>query len=54
MATFLTFEDIEAYKLARNLRKEILRFCRTLPKEETFLLRGSDYSIFEVSAGKHS
>ena len=39
MATFLTFEDIEAYKLARNLRKEISKFCNKLPKEEKFLLR---------------
>ena len=39
MATWTTFEEIEAYKLARELRKEIARFCRTLPKEEAYRLK---------------
>ena len=39
MATWTTFEDIEAYKLARALRKDISSFCKTLPKEETHRLK---------------
>jgi len=32
--TWTTFEDIEAYKLARALRKEVSRLCKSLPVEE--------------------
>jgi len=39
MASWTTFEEIEAYKLARELRKDISRFCKTLPKEETHRLK---------------
>ena len=39
MAGFKTFEEIEAYKLARELRKEVSRFCRRLPKEEEYRLK---------------
>lgn len=39
MAGFKTFEEIEAYKLARDLRKEIARFCKSLPKEEEYRLK---------------
>ena len=39
MTTWNTFEDIEAYKLARELRRDVSRFCRVLPKEETHRLK---------------
>ena len=39
MATWHSFEDMEAYKQARELRKEISRFCKTLPKEEVHRLK---------------
>ena len=38
MTTWTTFEDIEAYKLARDLRKQISEFCRGLPKREAHRL----------------
>ena len=34
-----TFETLECYKLARGLRKEISKFCKALPKEETHRLK---------------
>lgn len=39
MARWNTFEDIEAYSLARELRKRISGFCKRLPKEETHRLK---------------
>ena len=39
MAGFKSFEEIDAYKLARELRKEISRFCKSLPKEEEYRLK---------------
>lgn len=39
MASFKTFEEMEAYKLARGLRKEISKFCRTLPEEDKYRLK---------------
>jgi len=34
-----TFEDLACYQKARELRKDISRFCRRLPKEETYRLK---------------
>ena len=34
-----TFESLECYKLARELRKRISRLCRELPAEEKFKLK---------------
>ena len=34
-----TFEELECYKLARQLRKEVSRFCQTLPNEEKYRLK---------------
>ena len=34
-----TFEELECYKLARALRKNISRFCKSLPREETYRLK---------------
>lgn len=34
-----TFEELECYKLARELRKVISRFCKTLPREEEYSLK---------------
>ena len=34
-----TFEELECYKLARALRKNISRFCKGLPREETYRLK---------------
>ena len=39
MGSIKTFEDLEAYKLARELRKNISAFGKTLPKEETYSLK---------------
>ena len=39
MGSWKSFEEIEAYKLARELRKAISGFCRSLPKEETYRLK---------------
>ena len=39
MGSWKSFEEIEAYKLARALRRDISRFCRSLPKEETYRLK---------------
>ena len=33
-----TFEDLDVWKLARQLRKEIYRVTKTYPKEETYRL----------------
>ena len=38
MASFKTFEEIEAYRLARELRKELSIFCRRFPAEERYRL----------------
>ncbi len=34
-----TFEELECYKLARELRKAVSKFCKTLPKEEEYRLK---------------
>ena len=34
-----TFEELECYKLARELRKEVSGFCKTLPREEEYRLK---------------
>ena len=34
-----TFEELECYKLARQLRKEVSRFCKSLPSEERYRLK---------------
>ena len=39
MASWKSFEEIEAYKLAGELRQEISNFCRSLPKEEPYRLK---------------
>lgn len=39
MSTLMTFEDLDAYKKAREFRKEAANFCRTLPKEEAYRLK---------------
>ena len=39
MSTFTSFEELEAYKLARGLRKAISRFCKQLPREEEYRLK---------------
>lgn len=39
MGELQTFETLECYKLARELRREISKFCKTLPKEEVYRLK---------------
>lgn len=39
MASFNSFEDFDAYSWARELRKEISRFCKSLPKDEKYRLK---------------
>ncbi|MCF7817790.1 MAG: four helix bundle protein [Kiritimatiellales bacterium] len=34
-----TFEELECYKLARELRKAVSSFCKTLPRDETYRLK---------------
>ena len=34
-----TFEELECYRMARELRKEVSRFCKTLPHEEKYRLK---------------
>ena len=34
-----TFEELECYKLARQLRKEVSSFCKALPREEEYRLK---------------
>lgn len=34
-----TFEELECYKLARELRRSISKFCKTLPREEEYRLK---------------
>ena len=34
-----TFEELECYKLARELRKAVSKFCKTLPREEEYRLK---------------
>ena len=34
-----TFEELECYKMARQLRKEVSRFCKALPREEEYRLK---------------
>jgi len=34
-----TFEELECYKRAKELRKAISKFCKTLPKEEEYRLK---------------
>ncbi|MEN7973914.1 MAG: four helix bundle protein [Verrucomicrobiota bacterium] len=34
-----TFEELECYKLARELRKAVSKFCKTLPREEVYRLK---------------
>ena len=38
MSSFVSFEEIEAYKLARDFRKQICEFCHGLPKRESHRL----------------
>ena len=39
MSELKTFETLECYKLAREMRKEISIFCKTLPKQEEYRLK---------------
>ena len=39
MASIINLEGLEAYRAAREMRREFSRFCRTLPKEETYRLK---------------
>ncbi|MDB4377123.1 four helix bundle protein [Akkermansiaceae bacterium] len=39
MSELKTFESLECYKLAREFRKDISQFCKTLPREEAFRLK---------------
>ena len=34
-----TFEELECYKMSRQLRKEVSRFCKALPREEEYRLK---------------
>jgi four helix bundle protein len=34
-----TFEELECYKLARELRRSISKFCKTLSREEEYRLK---------------
>ena len=34
-----SFEELECYRLARELRQEVARFCKTLPQEEKYRLK---------------
>lgn len=34
-----TFEELECYKMARELRKAISKFCKTLPRAEEYRLK---------------
>lgn len=34
-----TFEELECYKLGRELRKAVSTFCKTLPREEEYRLK---------------
>jgi len=34
-----TFEEVECYKLGRELRKAVSKFCKTLPREEEYRLK---------------
>ncbi len=38
MMEIKTFEDLDVWKLARDLRKEIYKVTKTYPKEETYRL----------------
>ena len=38
MTTYKTFEDLELYKAAREFRKAIYSFIKSLPDEEKFNL----------------
>jgi len=40
MGELRTFETLECYKKGRDLRKAISKFCKTLPKEEEYRLKG--------------
>jgi len=39
MGELKTFETLECYKLGRELRKVVSRFCKTLPREEEYRLK---------------
>ena len=39
MGELKTFETLECYQLARALRRDISKFCKTLPKEEAYRLK---------------
>ena len=39
MGDLRTFETLECYVMARNLRRAISTFCKVLPKEETYRLK---------------
>lgn len=38
MMDIKTFEDLDVWKLARELRKEIYKVTKTYPKDETYRL----------------
>jgi four helix bundle protein len=40
MGVLKTFEALDCYKLSREFRKSISGFCKTLPKEEEYRLKG--------------
>jgi four helix bundle protein len=39
MGELKTFETLKCYQLAREFRKSVSLFCKTLPKEETYRLK---------------
>lgn len=39
MGELKTFETLECYKLGRELRKAVSKFCKTLPREEEYRLK---------------
>lgn len=39
MGELKTFESLECYQLAREFRKAVSGFCKTLPKEEAYRLK---------------
>jgi four helix bundle protein len=39
MGNLQTFETLECYKLGREFRKEVSKFCKSLPKQEEYRLK---------------
>ena len=39
MGELKTFETLECYKLGRELRRAVSKFCKTLPREEEYRLK---------------